>query len=77
MMELGMSGTVIPFPRQLRVVPTEPVSTAEHVIRDEATLIDHDGRPYELASLIRHLSEAELREVGSTAPDRARRYGMR
>ena len=31
-------------------------------------MVEHDGRTYSLADLIRHLSAAELREVGSTAP---------
>ena len=55
---------VIPFPRQLRVV----AAAAPERAQDQATLVDHDGRSYVLGELIRHLSPAELREIGGTAP---------
>ena len=35
---------------------------------EQASVIDHDGRPYKLTDLIRHLSPAELQEVVATAP---------
>ncbi len=61
---------VIPFPIRLRVVPA-PADTAEqHAPKaDElGSVIDHNGRVSDLAALIRHLSPAELREMGRIAP---------
>ena len=67
-----MTAEIIAFPRQLRVVtsPAADAAAPSHADQkdDAAAVIDHDGRAYDLADLIRHLSPAELREVGSTAP---------
>ena len=65
-----MPQNVIPFPRQLRVVPFEPLTMAQADLpQDEPiAMVDHDGRLYDLAALIRHLSPDELRQVGATAP---------
>ena len=72
MIESDEGGRVIPFPRQLRIVPSTPIEPPRS-IRDEpqATLIDHDGRTYDLADLVRHLLHAERRDVGSAAPHTA------
>ena len=67
-----MTAEIIAFPLQHRVVPTEetlvvmPLKLSQK--DEQASIIDHDGRPYKLADLIRHLSPAELRQVGETAP---------
>ncbi len=65
-----MTAEIIAFPLQHRVVPTEetlvvmPLKLSQK--DEQASIIDHDGRPYKLADLIRHLSPAELRQVGET-----------
>jgi hypothetical protein len=48
------------------VVPIEPapVLPLEH----ELALIEHDGRMYDLASLVEHLSLQEAQEIGAAAP---------
>ena len=63
------SDNVVPFPRQLRLVPAATDERAEpRQSRDQATLVDHDGGVYPVGDLIWHLSPAELKAVGETAP---------
>ena len=67
--EPGQPANVIPFPT-LRVVPalTDPSGQHAPEVNDPASVVEHDGHPYDLAALIRHLSPAELREIGQTVP---------
>jgi hypothetical protein len=60
---------LIQFP-QLRVVPIESPEGAASIMQlDHAlSLVEHDGRMYDLAGLIRHLSPQELRELDAAAP---------
>jgi hypothetical protein len=37
--------------------------------------VDHDGRVYELAAQIRHLSPDRLRQIGQTAPRSGQELG--
>ena len=61
---------MIPFPRQLRVVPIVPfdVGPAPLPGDDPGAVIEHDGRIYDLAGLLRELASHQLREIGSAAP---------
>ena len=58
---------IIPFPTRLRVVPAEPDRRAP-AGAEALAVVDHGGQAYDLAALIRHLSPAELREIGQTVP---------
>jgi hypothetical protein len=40
-------------------------------------LIEHDGRMYDLAAFVQHLSPLEIQEIGATAPRSGRRCGTR
>ena len=68
--DLGFSSNVIAFPARLRVVATETLGPSQPDPRrnEPQTAVEHDGRVYDLAELLRHLSPAELRQVGETAP---------
>ncbi len=76
-----MTAEIIAFPLQHRVVPTEetlvvmPLKLSQK--DEQASVIDHDGRPYKLADLIRHLSPAKLRQVARRRRGRVRRFGTR
>jgi hypothetical protein len=60
---------LIQFPRRLRVVPIEPTEDASLIRSDHAVaLIEHDGRMYDLAALLHHLSPQEMREIDAAAP---------
>ena len=65
-----LPANVIPFPTRLRVVPAPPDASEQHApeVGEPASVVDHDGRAYDLAALIQHLSPAELREVGQAVP---------
>ena len=58
---------VIPFPRQLRVVPIErrPYAAPADII---PAAVEHDGRTYNLEALLRQLPAHCLRKVEATAP---------
>jgi hypothetical protein len=57
---------LIQFPKLLRVVPIDltPSLPLEH----ELALIEHDGRMYDLASLVQQLSPQEVQDIGAAAP---------
>ena len=61
---------VIAFPTRLRVVPIpdQPSNGLVPETDDYLSVVEHDGRAYDLAALIRHLSYAELREIGQSVP---------
>ncbi len=61
---------IIPFPTQLRVVVAlaDPSERPGPATDDAASVVEHDGRAYDLAALVRHLSPAELREIGQAVP---------
>jgi hypothetical protein len=60
---------VTPLRRRLRMVPTEPRDEAATIQLDHAlAVVEHDGRMYDLADLIRQLSREEMREIGAAAP---------
>lgn len=52
---------VIPFPRQLRIVPV--VDDAPAIARQPATLVEYDGRVYRLADLLGQLTPAERADI--------------
>ena len=58
---------VIPFPRQLRVVPIERGAYAAPPAVTPAA-VDHDGRTYDLETLLRQLPPHCLQEVEATVP---------
>jgi hypothetical protein len=63
------SENATPLPRRLRMVPTEPRDESSTIRLDHAlALVEHDGRMYDLADLIRQLSREEMREIGAAAP---------
>ncbi len=62
-----LTPNVIPFPARLRLVPAQSERYA-HDGNEALAAVEHDGRAYDLAGLIRHLSPKELREIGDTAP---------
>jgi hypothetical protein len=57
---------LVPFPPHLRAVPLEP--TPALPLEHELALIEHDGRLYDLAYLVEHLSPAEIQEISASAP---------
>jgi hemin uptake protein HemP len=58
---------LIPFPQRRRVLP--PTEDASLIRPDHAVaLIEHDGRLYDLAALLQHLSPQEMREIDAAAP---------
>ncbi len=65
---------IIPFPPQLRVVPIEPAPAQP--LEHSLALIEHDGRLYDLAALVRHLSPAELQVIAAAGPRQVRRCGI-
>ena len=68
--DLGSPSNVIAFPARLRVVATKTPEPSQADLRQDEfqAAVEHDGRVYDLAELLRHLSPAELRQVGETAP---------
>jgi hypothetical protein len=57
---------VIPFPRQLRVVPIEQdIAVEAYVI---TATVEHDGRTYELESLLQQLPPHCFQEAVATVP---------
>ncbi len=58
---------LVPFPRQLRVVPAEPRAYAAPT--DITSLAaEHDGCVYQLEALLRQLPAHCIREVEATTP---------
>ena len=70
---------MIPFPRQLRVVPIVPFDVGPSPLPGDnpGAVVEHDGRIYDLAGLLRELAPHQLREIGSTAPDHPRSFGTK
>ena len=60
-----LDAKIIPFPRQLRVVPIEPSAASADVM---PAAVEHDGHTYDLEALLRQLPVHCLREVEATAP---------
>ena len=58
---------VVPFPRQLRVVPLESEPGVAPAVVTPAA-VDHDGHTYDLEALLRQLPPHCLREVEAAAP---------
>ncbi len=61
------ASNVVPFPRQLRVVPASLVLEPS-VAADPRAAVDHDGRLYPLHDLLRGLTPEELRTVEAASP---------
>jgi hypothetical protein len=64
--ETAGADNIIPFPPRLRVVsiePSVPLSSGH-----DLALIEHDGRLYDLAALVRNLSPAELQVIAAAGP---------
>ncbi len=61
------ASNVVPFPRQLRAMPTSPAPDAP-VAAEPQPAVDHDGRLYPLHDLLRGLTPEELPTVDASAP---------
>ncbi len=61
------ASNVVPFPRQLRVVPASPAPEPQ-VTAHQSPAVDHDGRLYPLHDLLRGLTPEELRTVEAASP---------
>ena len=60
---------VIPFPRQLRVVPIENAACAAPARTDVVpAVVEHDGHMYDLATLLQGLPPHCIRKVEASAP---------
>ena len=63
---------VVPFPSRVRSFPPAPVAgtSASNADADgePAAIVEHDGRLYAAARLMRQLPPHSIQEVGATAP---------
>ena len=66
-MRMTEASNVVPFPRQLRAIPTSPAPEAP-VAANPQPAVDHDGRLYPLHDLLRALSPEQLLTVEAALP---------